>query len=430
MRGWLGILGACFFGGVVLATDPPQPAPIDAPPLPIAATVSLPKPSRPLDIPPLSLPSLKPVGEWSGGQTVSVPLQVVPEISDNFDPRPMPLWQPSRAVPDFWATAEYVTWWPKAPFVPPLVIANRVSMPRLGGPSTATLIDTSSADSHAAGGARFGWGFSINENRTLGVGAGYHFQSASTQQLDIVDGARLLARPILDAVTGLESSLPISDPNSPGYATLALNTRSMGWELYGLMNLIEGPQTRVHLLSGYRYFQLREGLRFTQTSLIQGNVTRWNDEFHTENDFHGGMFGLSADMVQGVFFVEISGKIAIGQVGHRVRVSGERATLSPQTSVPTGLLAQSSNIGITPKNTFGLLPEGMLRIGYRFTNESRIYLGYNVLYLSDTMRPGEQIDRTLNLSGTTNLPTDRPALTYLRSDFWLQGFVFGVEYRY
>ncbi|MGL6074179.1 MAG: BBP7 family outer membrane beta-barrel protein [Fimbriiglobus sp.] len=431
----------CWAGSVAVATDPPRPATIEAPPLPIATPVSLPKPGRPVDIPPLGLPSLSPTLQIPSGTVVSTPLQ--PTLESTKSPlSPMTAsWETSKPITDFWANAEYVSWWPKAPFVPPLVVSSRVGTPRLGGPNTSVLVDQSSADSLAAGGARFSWGFSINEDRTLGVAASYHFQTASEQQILSSSASRTLARPVMDLVTGMESSFPISMPTSePGYTLTALSTRTMGWELMGVMNVVDGPQARIHALAGYRYFQLHEGLRFSQTSqLDDGFVTHWGDEFRTENHFHGGLLGLTADIVQGSFFLEMTGKFSFGQVGHRVRVSGETVATTPNMmpiTTPVGILAQPTNIGTTSRNTFAFLPEGMFKLGYRFAGESRVYVGYNVIYMSDAMRPGEQIDRSVGVfsssafQATSMMPTDRPALTYLRSDFWLQGLVLGFEYRY
>jgi hypothetical protein len=64
-------------------------------------------------------------------------------------------------------------------------------------------------------------------------------------------------------------------------------------------------------------------------------------------------------------------------------------------------------------------------------------VGYNFLYLSDLVRPGDQIDRTLNPSqipalnaGAAFANADRPHVLFSRTDFWTQGLLIGFETRY
>jgi hypothetical protein len=59
------------------------------------------------------------------------------------------------------------------------------------------------------------------------------------------------------------------------------------------------------------------------------------------------------------------------------------------------------------------------------------------LYLSDLVRPGDQIDRTLNPiqiaslnSGAAFSGADRPRVPFARSEFWTQGLIVGLETRY
>lgn len=71
------------------------------------------------------------------------------------------------------------------------------------------------------------------------------------------------------------------------------------------------------------------------------------------------------------------------------------------------------------------------------TDHLRAYVGYSLLYWSDVVRPGDQIDRGIN---TTQLPTlggqgtltgpRRPAFSFQDSDFWAQGINFGVQLRF
>ena len=71
-----------------------------------------------------------------------------------------------------------------------------------------------------------------------------------------------------------------------------------------------------------------------------------------------------------------------------------------------------------------------LRVGWRLGDSSRVILGYTLLYLSDAVRPGDQLDRVLDLPGTPGGFGDRPAPLFVRSDLWVQGLSLGLEWRY
>jgi hypothetical protein len=80
----------------------------------------------------------------------------------------------------------------------------------------------------------------------------------------------------------------------------------------------------------------------------------------------------------------------------------------------------------------------VVKVGYRFRDRSRFYVGYNFLYLSEAVRPGDQVDTTVDPSqvpllgraSAGDVMAARPAPVLARSDFWVQGLIFGLEYRY
>jgi hypothetical protein len=59
--------------------------------------------------------------------------------------------------------------------------------------------------------------------------------------------------------------------------------------------------------------------------------------------------------------------------------------------------------------------------------------GYRLLYWSDVMRAGEQIDTSVN---TSQIPPGqltgetRPTVPFKTSEFWAQGLHFGLEYAF
>jgi len=436
--------------GSAIGVDPPIAERGAAPPLPLTVTVAPAKPPM-VELPPLILPGPFENSGMPGGVGVSQPLQPVLTVEQPVHAiYPLPGIEVESALPHSWIGGEYLVWWPKSHPLPPLLTSARGgSVPRLGGPNTITLIGGRSAESESTAGGRFTHGFRLNEAGTTAVSVTYFFLNAQNRTLFAQDGdhaGRTLGRPIVNAATGFEDAVPVAVPGEQrGTFSATTSTRINGWEVTGLVNLVAGPQARVHALAGYRYFQLNEGLRLEQYALLQagGNRTAFTagyaDQIDAQNSFHGGQIGFQADVVHGSMFLEVSGKLGIGQVQATVRVAGQSTTAEPGMSAmvrPIGVLAQPSNSTRIVNSAFAVLPEGWLKVGYRFTSDSRLYIGYNFLYLSEVVRPGEQLDRTIDpaavpgIGNTPGLPSERPGVLLNRTDFYLQGLILGFELRY
>jgi hypothetical protein len=83
-----------------------------------------------------------------------------------------------------------------------------------------------------------------------------------------------------------------------------------------------------------------------------------------------------------------------------------------------------------------VIPEARLQVGYDVTRRLRATVGYDFLYVSDVLRPGNQIDANVNanqsgLFGTGTIQSPAlPAPLLQRSDYWAQGITFGLEFRF
>jgi hypothetical protein len=102
-----------------------------------------------------------------------------------------------------------------------------------------------------------------------------------------------------------------------------------------------------------------------------------------------------------------------------------------------GAFVQHSNVGGNHRNEFAVAPEAGVHFGYAVTRGTRLFVGYDFLYLSDVLRPGKLIDWTINFSltvesiaqGNAFTLGSRPAPTLSSSDFWAQGINFGEKLR-
>jgi hypothetical protein len=172
------------------------------------------------------------------------------------------------------------------------------------------------------------------------------------------------------------------------------------------------------------------------------DVFQTYDRFSARNDFYGGQLGLRAGFENDWWFVNATGKLALG--GTRQSVSVDGATMTNAYGgngtvviYPGGYFAQSTNIGWRGRTEFAVVPQIDLNVGARLTPWANVFAGYTFLYASSVARPGEQIDRVINPTQAVaiNGPDDfsgahRPAPIVDSTDFWIQGLNVGLELRY
>jgi hypothetical protein len=352
---------------------------------------------------------------------------------------------------------EYLLWWIKSAPLPALATRNRVAAPVLGVPGTRTLIGGEPADLGEFSGGRFVSAMPLNDTRTAGMEFGYWFLGTRTTTLlaagTTTPAAALIGRPYLDAATAQEEAILVAAPGvQAGEFRAASSARAQGFEANLVGELWGGGKAQLAGLVGYRFLQVHEGLFLWQQGLAfpavpfdppasAGLPTYFahTDQFDAHNRFHGGQVGLRGDWARGPLFLELTGKVAFGQTTQVVKVGGVTHVAAPGEGpqwLPGGAFALPTNSGRLTREAFAVVPEGIARFGVRWGGHARFFVGYNFLYLSEAVRPGDQIDRTLNLTqaarlgGGTLTGPERPALTIKSTDLWLQGLLIGFETRY
>jgi hypothetical protein len=125
-----------------------------------------------------------------------------------------------------------------------------------------------------------------------------------------------------------------------------------------------------------------------------------------------------------------------------VNIAGSSSLLAAPTgpvlaTLPGGILALPTNIGHQSKDDFSVIPEAEIRLGYQVTKHLSAFVGYNFMYWSSVVRPGEQINRNLTptiipsfFEFTPGAPATQPAPLFKTTDFWAQGINFGMELRF
>ena len=354
----------------------------------------------------------------------------------------------------FWIGADYLLWKVKGDSLPPLATTSPAGTPQAqagvgGTPGVATLFGGSRVDDDWRSGGRINVGAWLDCQQTLGVEAGFFMLENKASGFDASsNGTPILARPFFNAATGLPDSELVAFPGIvSGTSSVRDSSTLLGAGAWLRYNLRCGCCARVDALLGYRYLRLTDRLGITE-ELVSTDATNSFiplgtqlgvvDQFRTTNDFNGADLGLTGEFRRGPWVLEWLAKIAVGPNHGGVDVSGATTVTVPgfpaQTS-PGGLLALSSNSGDFHRDRVSVVPEVGVKLGYQVTPHLRATVGYDFLYWTNVVRPGGQIDTTIN---PNLLPPplsplvgpNRPAPPLSTTDVWVQGVSFGLEFRY
>ncbi len=345
----------------------------------------------------------------------------------------------------FWFDADYLYWEIKnSPEPVPLVIEQPIP----NGPSTTVLGDKN-VDLGWRSGAKFAVGYWFDNCRRIGAEVNYLFLSKESKKYTVssdANGSPSRFVPYFDVQTGLEALNPISTPGLyRGFASLKIDNWIQGTEV----NIVgsfpsNGCNMKFGWLAGFRWWNFNEHLKFFVDSPLVSppSIYNYNDTFKVKNNFYGGQIGGSFDYCYCNFFINLRGKVALGSMYQENTIDGSFTT-NQFTGVPEtfvgGFFALPTNIGHHKKTRFSVLPELNANLGYQITNYCSIKLGYSVMYVSNVLWAGKQIDRNLNPSQSANIVyTPNPVLVGESSPkvrnksecFWAQGLNVGLEFQF
>ncbi|HZT81310.1 MAG TPA: BBP7 family outer membrane beta-barrel protein, partial [Gemmataceae bacterium] len=368
---------------------------------------------------------------------------------EEFDLPPGPVITP---YPRFYASAEHLLWNIRPSRLPPLVTTGVAQgggvSGNLGGPGTAVLFGGSSVDNEDFSGGRFTAGWWFGEAQRWGVEGSFLFLGQrSVRFSESSAGGFVLARPFFNLNTGQEDREVVAAPGlSAGAVGVGLSSRLLGAELNALRNVWCGPYFRADLLGGFRYLNLTERLSVSENVLVlptadnpfAGDQFFVLDQFGTSNNFYGGQLGVSATGTWRRWSLNLRTKVALGDTHQAIRIAGLQQLTSPTgvQAFPGGLLALPSNNGYFTRDRFSVVPEVGVNLGFQATSNLRLFVGYTFLFWSNVARPGDQVDRVLDVSQVPNRPSPpprvaaRPAVPFKETGFWAHGVNFGLQFTY
>jgi Putative beta barrel porin-7 (BBP7) len=256
-------------------------------------------------------------------------------------------------------------------------------------------------------------------------------------------GATVISRPLIDTTLPPpgEDVFVIAQPGvQAGGVTATASSRLWGAEGNLVCNYRDHCRQRIDLLAGFRYVDLLERLTINESSSLLGTPLAADevDSFECRNQFYGGQLGARWTMCCGPLSLTTVSKLAMGFTHESITRLGSTTFFGfgpAPITVLGGQLVLPSNYGQDTRDRFAVVPATSLQVAYQMTKHASIFMGYDFLYISSVVRPGENIDRVLDPAGLP-LPTGpgvvaaRPAGGINGSDFYAHALTMGLSFTY
>lgn len=345
----------------------------------------------------------------------------------------------------FWIRGEYLLWSLDGIELPSLVTTSPIgTLPEntgvIGQSGTSVLYGNDSVLNSFRSGARvtLGWaddacgnGFEVS---AMGI-----FKDRETFR----DDRSLLARPVFDTASGVESSMLVAHPDFLlGSVDVETSSELMAFDITRRQMLSCCQGQRIDFLFGYRHGRLDETFRVNQSSIytaargqiLSGTTVSLFDAFSAENRFHGAQFGLQFQQRSGPTTLNAIAKLGVGMNRARMTIDGQTTNTVPgggSSAFAGGLLAQTTNIGTHEESSFTVLPEIGLTLTTYVDRDLQLTLGYSLMHWADAVRVSDAIDR--NVSQFPPEPvsdTRQPAYEFRTSGILAHGLNVGAVYSF
>jgi hypothetical protein len=325
----------------------------------------------------------------------------------------------------WWGEADYLVLWTSGNPVPALLTTNRTVPDRedagvLGVGNARVLLGNDRLDSGNRSGVGFTLGHWFDPCQDWGVQATWFYAGGASDELNAVwqsTGDPVLARPFFNSASGIEDAQLVAYPAVVrGLMIAQTHSDLRSAEALLRANWSRGTRGRIDVLSGYRYLGFHEGLWLEEQLTIVdpggaaqiGTTVDLFDRFRTRNDFHGGTLGVLTSLDHGAVSLDIAAKLGVGSVWRESVIDGQTHVRTPtggEAQPLGGLLALPSNMGTYRDSAFSLLPELDLKARWLLTDRLSLNVGYQLLFLSNVYRTGQQIDRRIDAG---QLPVELP----------------------
>ncbi len=197
---------------------------------------------------------------------------------------------------------------------------------------------------------------------------------------------------------------------------------------------------------------LNNGISLPASASFMGTTTDFID---AHNRFYGAQFGASFDWrVAGALYVNGFTKIAVGDMRETFNLRGFTSQIVPDAARPN-----NPGIATTPGGSFVgpldnnterhfdrvcLVPQVNLNVGYEITDNIRVHVGYDYIYISAMARPVDQLTRSFSTTAlslgnntgsllnnnTQSINIFAPGFKVHNDQSWIYGINMGVDILY
>ncbi len=316
----------------------------------------------------------------------------------------------------------------------------------IGQPTTTVLFGNGAISDDAEAGIRLTMGTWIGANKCYGVI--FRYWNAGDQDISESFSSNqfpILARPFFNTTVAAapeQDTQLVAFPNeSIGSIRVDMNSSVDGVDLMLRGQLLQDRFTKLDWLWGYQNVNIDESLSvFSDTTVtgnqqpgLQGTMIAVSDNFRTENEFHGFVYGLRSTRRIACWQLETMFRLGAGNLRRKVNIFGSTTTTSGGASsiVNQGLLARNTNSQPFVDDTFVVVPELAINLAYRIRPCLDFNLGYHYMVIPKVAQAAQQIDNDLavNLSDPLSGNLD-PALDFNERQYWLHSLGFGLQWRY
>ena len=324
----------------------------------------------------------------------------------------------------------------------------------LNEPTTQILHGGRSYDGGGFLGSNFRLAYNLLDQERLTIEASYFITEARSNAYGATSdpaGNPVLSRPYFSPVTQTFNVDPRAFPNVlAGNVYESVGSAYQGAQLNLKYNFTQNGKSAgqdLFFLAGPRWFRINERYdnqdTVTELPVGSGSTFAFQDRFNTINNFYGAQIGsewivrfgecLTMDVsLKGIFgvnhqIVNISGlTVLTDTTGALTGTAGQIAVDRQQ-----GFYAQPSNIGSYSRDRFTWGPELGVKFDYAINDNVKLGVGYTLFYMDRIVRPGDQIDTTINvqpLFSGGGFGIARPAENIRETNWVTQSINFTVEF--
>jgi hypothetical protein len=390
----------------------------------------------PLPIPPGEPPPPPAFGADLAPSTVGSPSLVRPPAPVPGAPIEVP------PGPEVWGTLDFLCWRPKGALAPPTVAVVLGGAARQNpiNPFSAFQVNDNRLNGELQKGFRLTVGYWLDKPDGTGIEARYTgFLHNDDTKTYTGSPYTALVRPFWDESTNQPALFQLSSPDGTMLGIARVRT---AYDSFGLEGnyLRRGPAMfaeEFHWIVGARYWQMVENMTVETGSQAGGMDVGTYDSFTTRNRFFGPQFGGMLNWNRGNFTIDLAFKLAAGAMMEEADIHGTTTAALPGgtlASQPGGFLALASNSGDHSRTKLAFMRDTNLSVGYRVNDNITLRLGYDILWVSNVVRPGEQASLNINpnllpFAGPPTLPL-RPGFRFNQETFYSYGFSVGIAVQF